>query len=96
MSNKNGASFNGDTNAITLNGLLDGSILDRTAKFANNSKVKMRNAQMRIAQPNPTSGIKCMSMMGKMTPPNEDPAVVSPRAMPRFLKNQVDTQVNAG
>ena len=96
MSNKKGASFNGDTNAISLNGLLEGSILDRTAKFANSSNVKIRNAQIRMAQPKPTSGIKCISMMGKMTPPSDDPAVVRPRAAPRFLKNQVETQVKAG
>jgi hypothetical protein len=30
-------------------------------------------------------------MMGKITPPRDDPAATRPRAAPRFLKNHVDT-----
>ena len=35
-------------------------------------------------------------MIGKMTPPSEEPAAVSPSAIPLFLKNHVMTQVIPG
>jgi hypothetical protein len=78
-------------NAITLKGRFDGAIRERTVKFAKISNPSMRKAQMRIAQPKPTSGIRRTTMMGKITPPKDDPAATRPRAAPRLWKNQVDT-----
>lgn len=42
---------------------------------------------MRTAHANPTLGIKCTAMSGKMTPPSEEPAMANPPAKARlFLK----------
>lgn len=69
---------------------------ERRVKMAMTQLKRMRNAQVRMAQPKPVSRIMCDTTMGKMTPPSEDPAAMIPMAMPRFLKNHVDTQPMAG
>ena len=76
--------------AIKLNGRFVGGIRERTVKFAKLSIANIRKAQIRSVQPKPTSGSRWIIMMGKMTPPSEDPATTRPRAAPRFSKNQVD------
>ena len=76
--------------AIKLNGRFIGGILERTVKFAKVSSANIRKAQIRNVQPKPTSGIRWIIIMGKMTPPSEDPATTRPRAAPRFSKNHVD------
>lgn len=73
------------------NGRFVGGTRDRMVALATQSRAKMRNAQILIAQPNPTSGIKWMSMIGKMTPPSEDPETTRPIAAPRLAKNHVET-----
>jgi hypothetical protein len=83
-------SLRGQTNAIGLNGRLVGAIRERTVKFTKMSSANIRKAQIRIAQPKPTSGISLMTMIGKITPPKDEPAATRPRAAPRFAKNQVD------
>ena len=83
-------------NAIRLSGRLVGAIRERTVRLANITNASIRKAQMRIAQPKPTSGISLTTMIGRITPPKEDPAATMPSAAPLFLKNQVDTHVNAG
>ena len=84
-------SLRGRIKAIRLNGRLVGVIWERTVKFAKMSSANIRKAQVRIAQPKPTSEIRWTTIMGKMTPPKDDPAATRPRAAPRFLKNQVET-----
>ena len=96
MSRINAGSVNGLTKASTLNGRFDGSSLDLTVKMAKISNARIIKAQVRIAHPNPIFGIRWMSMIGKMTPPRDDPAATRPRAAPRFAKNHVDTHENAG
>jgi hypothetical protein len=59
--------------------------------FAKTSSASIRKAQIRIVHPKPTSGKRCVIMIGKMTPPSADPAATQPRAAPRFFKNQVVT-----
>ena len=83
-------------NAIGLNGRFVGAIRERTVRLAKTSSASIRKAQIRIAQPKPTSGIRLVTIMGNITPPKEDPAATKPRAAPRFLKNHVDTHENAG
>lgn len=85
------SSLNGRTKAMISNGRIVGGVLDRTAKLANISRAKIKNAQMRIAHANPTSGMRWISMMGKITPPSEDPATASPMAAPLFARNHVET-----
>lgn len=91
VKSKNAGSDKGRTKAMRANGRLDGAMRDRTVKLAKIKSANIRKAQMRIAQPKPTSGIRRMTMMGRMTPPREDPAATKPRAAPRFAKNHVDT-----
>ncbi|KAI9649720.1 hypothetical protein NHQ30_002301 [Ciborinia camelliae] len=49
----------------------------------------MRKAQILIDQANPTAGIRCICMIGKITPPIDEPIVMRPNAAPRFLRNHV-------
>jgi hypothetical protein len=74
-----------------LNGRLVGSMRDLTVKLAKKRSARMRNAHMRIVQPNPTSGIRWTTIMGKMTPPKDEPAATRPKAVPLLWKNQVET-----
>ncbi len=74
----------------------EGGMRERSVKIATMQLNRMRKAQVRIAQPNPVSRIICETMIGKMTPPRELPAAMIPIAIPRFLKNQVETQPMAG
>ena len=39
--------------------------------------------------------IMLLIMMGKMTPPTDEPVTMIPIAVPRFLENQVETQASA-
>lgn len=91
VKSKNAGSNNGRTKAMTENGRLDGAMRDRTVRLAKIKSANIRKAQIRIAQPKPTSGMRRMTMMGRMTPPRDDPAATKPRAAPRFAKNHVDT-----
>jgi hypothetical protein len=74
-----------------LNGRLVGSMRDLTVKLAKRRSDSMRNAQMRIVQPNPTSGMRWTTIMGRITPPRDEPAATRPKAAPLLWKNQVDT-----
>ncbi|KAI9041921.1 monocarboxylate permease-like protein [Aspergillus affinis] len=65
------------------------SMWDETVRFANISMTRTKKAQIRIAQPNSTRGIKCWTMRGNTTPPVEDPATVSPEVIAFLLRNQV-------
>jgi hypothetical protein len=46
---------------------------------------RIRKAHARMVQGKPILGIKCTAMIGKMTPPNEEPAIAKPPAIARFL-----------
>jgi len=83
-------SFKGRMKAIGVNGRFVGGIRERTVIFAKMRSASIRKAQIRTAQPKPTFGIKRTSIMGKMTPPKDDPAATRPIAAPRFLSNHVD------
>jgi len=48
-------SFRGRMKATRLNGRLVGAMRERTVKFAKMSSPNIRKAQVRIAQPKPTS-----------------------------------------
>ena len=74
-----------------LNGRLVGSMRDLTVKLAKKRSASMRNAHMRIVQPNPTSGMRWTTIMGKITPPKDEPAATRPKAAPLLRKNQVET-----
>lgn len=56
----------------------------------------MRKEAVRIAQGKPTPATSRLIMMGKMTPPREDPDAMTPKAKARFLWNQVPTLFMAG
>jgi len=64
---------------------------DLTVKLAKRRSDNMRNAQMRIVQPNPTSGMRWKTIMGRITPPRDEPAATRPKAAPLLWKNQVET-----
>ena len=46
----------------------------------------MRNEHARMVQGKPTLGIKREAIMGKMTPPKDEPAIVNPPAIARFFR----------
>lgn len=56
----------------------------------------MRKAQARIVQANPTVGMRRTTIIGRITPPREEPAATRPRAAPRCAWNHVDTCRNDG
>ena len=84
-------SVRGRMNAMMLNGRLVGAMRDLTVKLAKIRSARMRKAQMRIVQAKPTSGMRWTTMMGKMTPPRDEPAATAPKAAPLLWKNQVET-----
>jgi len=49
----------------------------------------MRNPAARTAHGNPTELKSRLSIIGKQTPPSDDPETTRPKANPRFLRNQV-------
>jgi len=66
-----------------------GGIRDVTVRLLKTIRPRIIKAQIRIVQPKPTCGISLLTMIGKMTPPSEEPATARPSAAPRFLRNQV-------
>lgn len=55
----------------------------------------MRNAAALKAQGYPFLLIMRLIIMGKMTPPTDEPVAMIPMAAPRFLSNQVAIVVSA-
>lgn len=95
-SSKNLISVIGRRNAWTSNFRRVGGILDRTVMIAKIKRARIRNAHIRIVQPKPTLGTRCVTMIGNMTPPNDEPAATRPSACPLFAKNHVVTDEKAG
>jgi hypothetical protein len=84
-----GVSLSGRMNCIMWKGFGRGGRRDLTVALATSIRARMRKPQTRIVQPNPILGISLLTMIGKMTPPVEEPAAMIPKAAARFLKNQV-------
>ena len=49
------------------------------------SKLRIVKAHARIVHGNPILGIRCAAMIGKITPPNDEPAIAKPPAIARFF-----------
>lgn len=60
-----------------------------TRKLATTRHPKIKNAAARTPHPNPTESNSLFNIIGKHTPPNEEPETIIPIAKPRFLRNQV-------
>jgi hypothetical protein len=76
----------GDRYRTILNGRGACGRKDEMVRLVIRSRPRMRKAHARIAQGNPILGIKCVTMIGKMTPPRDEPAMVNPPAMALFLR----------
>lgn len=63
--------------------------LDFTVRLEMMSIPRIMNAAALIVHGNPILGISFDTMMGKITPPREDPEAIIPNAVARLLKNQV-------
>ena len=87
----NSFSLNGAMKSFGLTGIGRGGMRLTIVRLAMTIRPKIRNAQIRIVDPKPTSGISFSTMMGKMTPPSDEPEAVIPKARARRLKNQVTT-----
>lgn len=72
-----------------------GLVLGRTVTIAMTCRARIRKAAVLMAQGYPVLRIMRLIMMGKMTPPTDDPVTMMPMAAPRFLENQVETQASA-
>jgi hypothetical protein len=92
----NFSSVRGCTKSIMRTGLGKGGMRDRMSRLAKISSPRIMKAQIRIVQGKPTSLTSFVTMMGKMTPPSEEPLAAMPKARARFLKNHVVTQLKAG
>lgn len=86
-------SCNGRIKFMGSNPFFCGFNLDFRVRLAMTSIKRMRNAQIRIAQPNWTCGISFDTMIGKITPPRLDPEAVIPSANARRLANQPLTEL---
>jgi hypothetical protein len=71
-----------------------GGSRDLSVRFAMIHMKRIRKAVIRIAHPNPTEIMRRRSMMGKMTPPSEDPEAVTPRANARRRWNQLYQKIS--
>jgi hypothetical protein len=72
-----------------------GFVLGRTVKIAMICKPRMMKAAVLMVQGYPVLWTMWLIMMGKMTPPTDEPVTRIPIANPRFLLNQVETQAIA-
>lgn len=88
----NFTSFSGRTKFIISNGFLVCFSLDLRVTLEMPNIARIKKAQIRIAQGNPTLGIRFDTMIGKITPPRLDPEAVTPSAKARRLANQVLTE----
>lgn len=91
--NANFNSANGRRKLKISKGLGRCGSLDLIVTLAITSMKRMRKAQILIAHGNPTSGIKRVTIIGKMTPPRLDPDAVIPSAKARRLANHVLTEL---
>lgn len=80
---------------INLTFLGIGLSRDLTVKLAMMSMPRNMKATALIVQGNPILGMSFETIMGKMTPPSDDPAAMTPNAVARFLKNHVPTELMA-
>ena len=86
---KKAGSLKGRMNSITSTLFGFGDNLDFTVTLAMRSIPRIMNAAALIVHGNPISGISFDTMMGKITPPRDDPEAIIPKAVARLLKNQV-------
>jgi hypothetical protein len=87
----NVGSWRGCMNSFKFSGLGFGSNLDFTVTLATTINPRIVKAATLIVHANPIWGISLSTMIGKITPPSDEPAVMIPKAVDRFLKNQVAT-----
>jgi hypothetical protein len=89
---RNGNSLKGAARASAGIFLGTGLALGRMVSIATICKAKMKNAAIRMAQGYPVLGFwtSRLSMIGKITPPTDEPVTVMPIATPRFCENQVE------
>src|ERR1700744_4915025 len=67
----------------------------RTVRLVSTSRLRIKKAHIRMAQPNPTSEISRESMIGKMTPPRLVPVNATPIAVALFRWNHPAAAVMA-
>jgi len=91
----NGNSLKGAAKRPTGIFLGTGFTRGRTVKIAMICSPRMTKAPVLMAQGYPTLEIMRLIMMGKMTPPTDEPVTMIPMAAPRFLANQVERQARA-
>ncbi len=84
-------SLNGRTYARYSNDFLLGGKRDVTVKLPKTVSNRIKKAQILRVQPNPTCGMSCVTMAGKITPPSDEAPMIKPKAAPRLARNHVDT-----
>jgi hypothetical protein len=81
------------SNASNFFGL--GVSLDLTVRFATINIPRIVKATVRIVHGNPIKGMSLVTIIGKITPPSDDPEAITPKAVALFLKNHVPTELIA-
>jgi hypothetical protein len=79
-------SFIGRRYCNILNGRGTCTRKDEIVTLAITSRLRIRKAHMRIVHGKPTPGIKCVTIIGKITLPSDEPAMVKPPAKARLLR----------
>jgi hypothetical protein len=88
-------SFRGRMNSMTSTFFCRGVNLDFTVRLATAHMPKIMNAADLIVHGNPIFGMSLETIIGKITPPKDDPDAMVPKAVARFLKNHVPVELMA-
>jgi len=88
-------SFRGRMNSITSTFFRRGVNLDFTVRLARAHMPKIMNAVDLIVHGKPILGMSLATIIGKITPPIDDPDAMMPIAVARFLKNHVLVELMA-
>lgn len=91
----NAGSRRGRMKSMRMNGLGEWLNLDFTVRLQITSIPRIIKAAALIVQGNPIRGMSFETMIGKITPPSDDPDAMTPNAAALFLKNQVPTEFMA-
>jgi hypothetical protein len=92
---RNGISLNGVRNSISEKRRVGGGKRDLIRMLPRISMPSSRNAVLRMAQPKPMRGIKRSTIMGRITPPMDDPETTTPKARARWRENHVGITASA-
>ena len=85
-------SLSGLMNSMTVKGFFVWTTRDLVVALVMTSRPSIINATARIVHLNPIRGINLFTIIGKITPPKDEPDAIIPSAVARLFINQVETE----